>query len=234
MLDVRSLLSYDIVDTTDPVWCIGDVHGCLHEFDNLVTKIKILNPTATIIQLGDLIDRGPYFLELFQLCKQENIKLVMGNHELNFIAEHVGLKPCRSRERAITHEKMKSYTESDQDFILEMMYSMLPSITVGQHLLTHSPLTNSKMNFARASACTYALSRQGDLDNACYVNKNVHGHMHWEYVDIETQMKYNEKNVYNIDSGCVYGQYLLGFCLSHPTYIKEPSLKTYFVERKEK
>ena len=48
---------------------IGDIHGCIEEFEAL---LQILNPQREdrVILLGDLFDRGPSSWEVFQKVKQ--------------------------------------------------------------------------------------------------------------------------------------------------------------------
>ena len=60
---------------------IGDVHGCAWEFEKLLKKIKP-EPTDTIIQLGDLINKGPNSHDAIAIAQDCDISAVMGNHEL--------------------------------------------------------------------------------------------------------------------------------------------------------
>jgi serine/threonine protein phosphatase 1 len=66
------------------LFAIGDIHGCLHELDSLLTEI---NPTPqdTLITLGDVIDRGPdskgVIQRLIALKKKTNLIMLRGNHE---------------------------------------------------------------------------------------------------------------------------------------------------------
>ena len=82
-------------------YAIGDVHGCAVEYDLLYTKIindcLARGKRPRIIQLGDMIDRGPYFADLI-INDHADFK-VMGNHEYNFILEHYGYKPRSSAAR---------------------------------------------------------------------------------------------------------------------------------------
>ena len=72
---------------------IGDVHGCLHTFRELLTHWRPAE--ETLVQLGDLIDRGNYSPEVVELCRQlsldfsEKTVFLKGNHDWA-MAEHVG------------------------------------------------------------------------------------------------------------------------------------------------
>ena len=60
---------------------IGDVHGCLHELQELIT---LLNPSEkdTLVFTGDLVDRGPDSPGVVRYARSlPNTVLVQGNHE---------------------------------------------------------------------------------------------------------------------------------------------------------
>lgn len=67
---------------------IGDVHGCLDELKELITKLSI-NSSDTLYFIGDLIDRGPdssgVVKYVHSLATQYNLILILGNHEEKFL-----------------------------------------------------------------------------------------------------------------------------------------------------
>ncbi len=62
------------------VLIVGDIHGTLHEFEEL---LHVVGYTASdrLILLGDLIDRGPYGVECIRLAMQLGCEAMKGNHE---------------------------------------------------------------------------------------------------------------------------------------------------------
>ncbi len=59
----------------------GDIHGCYEEFIELINQIGITDKDE-IISLGDIVDRGPKSVELFEyFSTRKNAKVIMGNHE---------------------------------------------------------------------------------------------------------------------------------------------------------
>ena len=64
---------------------IADVHGCLHTFRELLTHWRPAE--ETLVQLGDLVDRGNYSPEVVELCRQlsqdfpEKTVFLKGNHD---------------------------------------------------------------------------------------------------------------------------------------------------------
>lgn len=66
------------------MFIIGDVHGCFLTLKKLITTI---GKTKEIISVGDLVDKGPKTCEVLDyVMSLENFKMVIGNHEVKFIA----------------------------------------------------------------------------------------------------------------------------------------------------
>ncbi|PJZ31353.1 metallophosphoesterase [Leptospira kmetyi] len=61
---------------------IGDIHGCYDELMSLLKALNFSEETDRIISVGDIVDRGPDSVKVYQFFK-ENPKhiVVMGNHE---------------------------------------------------------------------------------------------------------------------------------------------------------
>lgn len=59
-------------------YIIGDVHG---HYDTLMTLVARLPEDATLIFVGDLIDRGPKSAEVVKWVREHGCACVMGNHE---------------------------------------------------------------------------------------------------------------------------------------------------------
>ncbi len=68
-------------------YVIGDIHGC---YDELVQMLKVIDfkDSDRLILVGDYIDRGRQNYEMLRFISncQENILLLRGNHEEEFIA----------------------------------------------------------------------------------------------------------------------------------------------------
>lgn len=78
------------------VYAIGDIHGCIEQFDALIAKIDRdlkENPCERhmLVFLGDYVDRGPASKDVVQrLIKLESSKrecrFIMGNHDEGLLA----------------------------------------------------------------------------------------------------------------------------------------------------
>ena len=62
----------------EQIYLIGDVHGC---YDTLLKLVEQLPKNAKLVFCGDLIDRGPKSREVIAYIRNNNHKMVLGNHE---------------------------------------------------------------------------------------------------------------------------------------------------------
>lgn len=60
---------------------IGDVHGCLDEFDDLTYAVKYRQGVDRLISLGDLMDRGPEPAKCVKLARSYGAEVVQSNHD---------------------------------------------------------------------------------------------------------------------------------------------------------
>ena len=75
-----------------PIFAIGDLHGQLAWLDQLIAKLERLPewPTAQLVFLGDLVDRGPSVKQVVArvlelLAAKPGSTCVMGNHDLALV-----------------------------------------------------------------------------------------------------------------------------------------------------
>lgn len=68
---------------------MADIHGRFIEFQKMLEKIHFSPVSDKLIIIGDIIDRGPYPLELIKYCydNQDSVILLRGNHE-QFLIEY--------------------------------------------------------------------------------------------------------------------------------------------------
>lgn len=219
-------------------WCIGDVHGCAHEFGELIEKIVVDDYYSPIFQLGDLIDRGPYFSEVIDLISMYGIYQIIGNHEANFILESNNLKRCGSKPRQETHNKFNAYSESKQTYIRNTLFRSLTHAKINcddkTFLLTHAPFDVKIDNLGNKafSASKFCMCPKSYDEIDWEPNNNeyrIHAHQYWNYKPIEEQIKDNKRWL-NIDGGCVYGNELIAVRIPDFKVIKVNANKQYCKE----
>ena len=67
------------------IFAIGDIHGCIEEFKDLLQLIKPKS-SDRIILLGDLVNRGPDSIAVLRLASSlDNCVCLVGNHELRLL-----------------------------------------------------------------------------------------------------------------------------------------------------
>lgn len=109
---------------------VGDVHGQYEPFATILQHAGLidekLNWTGTrdrVIQMGDILDRGPYAEEANALldriqrqaaaCGGEVIRLV-GNHELEILLSNFSISGLRGAQAVLTRDKMTSQVLNGQ------------------------------------------------------------------------------------------------------------------------
>lgn len=75
------------------VYAIGDIQGCFESLMALLKKIQFDPQQDQLWLVGDLINRGSDSLSTLRYLYsiRQSIKVVLGNHDLHFIARHYGL-----------------------------------------------------------------------------------------------------------------------------------------------
>lgn len=195
------------------VFIIGDVHGCLH------TYLKLLEhwdpKSETLIQLGDLVDRGnhsPLVLELaFSLSMnfKGEVHFLMGNHE------HMMIKYLRGED------KQKIWLFNGGQQTLHQFETLDTDPDNFSTWLTSLPLfwENDAIMISHAGFSGIGLAEDPNNTHGLLWNRkpliNIHklqviGHTpQWD-----GQPKFNpESNSWNIDTGAYGGMCLTGIKL---------------------
>lgn len=60
---------------------IGDLHGCIDEFETLLKRLKLDFQKDRMFSVGDLVDRGPGSMACLRLLREPWFFAVKGNHE---------------------------------------------------------------------------------------------------------------------------------------------------------
>ena len=127
------------IKDTDNVYLIGDIHSSLESFRNILVDLFVnkkifeenekflkLKKGNYIIFLGDLVDRGPYSIEVLLIAltlkkhNLEQVHIINGNHEDEPTYKHYGFKT----------EINKEINDSDYNQIenIEYILDRLPTV----------------------------------------------------------------------------------------------------------
>ena len=80
-------------------YAIGDLQGCLDQFDALTARLP---DAKRFIFVGDLVNRGPQSLDTLRRVKQlvdaDRAVTVLGNHDLHLLAVAAGIRPLHDND----------------------------------------------------------------------------------------------------------------------------------------
>lgn len=81
-------------------YAIGDIQGCYKQLRKLLKKVEFSVNTDTLWCVGDLINRGPNSFDTLKFLQDidDCTRIVLGNHDLHFIALHERCAPVRGKD----------------------------------------------------------------------------------------------------------------------------------------
>lgn len=221
---------------------VGDIHGCLDEFEDLLHKVSYRRNYDRLILLGDLIDRGPKSVEMVQRARSMDLECLMGNHE------YVFLKWYRSNKKI--YDAKKYYTEfSDED--VNYIAQMPHYIKVNDTILVHAGLKPGKqLENQKKDDCMYL--RYTDINGEFISMRKVHelgkeasgAHFWTEFWKGPESVVYGHNvhsfsdplieevtpgvTCYGIDTGCCFGGTLTALILETKQIVQVPARRTYY------
>ncbi len=122
---------------------VGDIHGCLEEFDELLKTTEFKRGNDRLVLLGDLVDRGPDPVGVVRRARELKAESVLGNHEEKHLRwrrhefkrrNHPGY---RNPMKPFTGERLTEhlgYSEDDWAYIEAMPFT----IDLGNWVAVHA------------------------------------------------------------------------------------------------
>lgn len=114
---------------------MGDIHGCVDEFNDLLLKLKYNSNDDRLILGGDLIDRGPKSVEMVRQAREMNLECVMGNHEYKFLTWYKN----QGTNMKNIYDSYPHYTKFDEKDI-NYMAQMPLYIKIDNYIIVHAGL----------------------------------------------------------------------------------------------
>lgn len=214
---------------------IGDIHGCYYELQQLLDKSGI-SDTDSIIALGDLCNRGPEPLEVFQFFQNTpNAQSIMGNHEWNHIRAMTGDLPPRFAT-LLTYWMMGDKYPDFLNYIQGLpLYIDLPDALILHGFFEpYTPLEQQeKPMLLGVMSAENRLHKTYDAPWYTYYDAEkplIVGHRDYS----GEQKPFTHKNVYSIDTRCVYGGSLTGLLLPEFTLISVPARRDHWSKLQRK
>ena len=81
-------------------YVVGDIQGCYKALGELLRKVKFSAARDKLWCVGDLVNRGPKSLDTLRFLQDMDhaTELVLGNHDLHFIAVNESCAPAHSKD----------------------------------------------------------------------------------------------------------------------------------------
>lgn len=98
------------------IYAIGDLQGCFFSLQSLLNALNFNTREDELWLVGDLVNRGKGSLEVLDWCykNQKNIKVVLGNHDLHFLAVALKAKSIGNKdtiETILSDKNLSKYVD---------------------------------------------------------------------------------------------------------------------------
>lgn len=210
---------------------IGDVHGCADEFEELLNALE-LQSDDRVIQVGDLVNRGPDSHGVLELVREYKVEAILGNHELRLLrAQNKGGK---SLLKSYDHTTIKKLTDEDWDYLRALpkfKYGATEDVVVvhggflpdqpwqtqAVDLITNIQVIDKKGKAAKRSDAPDAKPWADFWGGSPFV---IYGHTPRPNV-------LERPGSMGIDTGCVYGGHLTAFVTDDRSLVQVRARKAY-------
>jgi len=145
-------------------YAIGDIQGCYHAFQALLTRINFDPKQDQLWLVGDLINRGSGSLEVLRWCyqHQDNLKVVLGNHDLHALVVANGIVRAH---RGDTFDAL--FAADDCDILLDWLRHQHLIYYQDNYLMVHAGLLPQ---WTVPQAMTYASEVEKALQGSHYLD----------------------------------------------------------------
>jgi len=198
---------------------IGDVHGCIEELAELLEKFSPNNGDK-VYQTGDLINKGPNSPATLEFVIKRNIQCVMGNHEAKL------LMILNKAHEERTPKELKLLDSVQKPEWIAGIVSKFPMwIDTGKELLLHAGLEPGKNILEEMSSKNILTIRLWNekpwYEQTAWKDRQViFGH--WAMNGL-VDFPYAK----GLDTGCVYGKVLTGYCPEENKFYQVAAKKVY-------
>lgn len=208
------------------LFAIGDIHGCINPFNDLLEKISLTKEDKLIL-LGDYIDRGPNskavldkIIELKQLGF--NITPLLGNHEIMLLraiesTKYFDMWMLNGGWTTLENFKCTNPNEIPEKY--KSLISDMPYfLKFNNYLFVHAGFNDSIDDPFTDLESMLWIRKTEYTPQFIQENTIVHGHTPIPLSQLKDSLNTKPK-VINLDSGCVYNKrsemgFLSAYCFS--------------------
>lgn len=209
---------------------VGDLHGCLSELDALLARFAFRPGTDALYSVGDVIGKGPDVPGTLRRLRDLGARAVQGNHDFSLLEaarnESAGIKP-----------KYRDYLDSlgkERAQWLAWIGSWPFHLDLGDILMVHAGLQPGVADPAAMPPRILTqirtwdgkgenLDREGDPPwFECVVPGKTVVFGHWARRGLVDRPGFK-----GLDTGCVYGGRLTGWCPEEDRFVQVDAAKEY-------
>jgi len=233
------------METKERTIIIGDVHGCIDEFNELIHKLSYDKKTDRLILLGDLIDRGPDSVAVVRRAREMDLECVMGNHEFKFMK---WFRSVGSQNDVYgRHPHYTQFSDEDINYISRMSEYIQIDNTVIVHAGLRAGISLSNQHKDDLYYLRYmdADSKFISLKKISKLGKEatgahfwtefwkgpetvVYGHNVHSYEDPLIEEVAPGVMCYGLDTGCCFGGKLTALILETKEIVQVQAKRTYY------
>jgi len=210
---------------------IGDVHGCAVEFEELLEALE-LQPEDRVIQLGDLINRGPDSHGAIELARMYQVEPILGNHELRLLtARREGRGELL---KDYDHPTVKQLTGKDWDFLEKLPKFKYDGIR--ELICVHGGFLPNRLWSTQPVELTTSIqvidkngqpAKRSDAPDAPAWADSWTGPQFVIYGHTPRPNVREHPYALGIDTGCVYGGHLTAVDVDSRSLVQVRARKTY-------
>ena len=196
---------------------VGDVHGCLQEYDELVARFA---PSSNdcIVHVGDLIARGPESIGVIRRARDLGAIVIRGNHEERLLQWRA--TPEQIKMHATHLEVARALSAEEWEWLGQTPLWM--DFPEHQVRVVHAGVDPTETEFLRQTPFTLMNIRTVGTSSRSWAAEYdqephiVFGHHAAEGLQLHAHAT-------GLDTGCVYGGQLTGLVLEHGQRPFEPA-----------
>lgn len=224
---------------------VGDIHGCIVEFDELIKTLSYNKESDGLILLGDLIDRGPDSVGVVARAREMDLECVMGNHDYKFLKwfRSVG----STNDVYDRHPHYTKFSDADINYIARMSNyikldntvivhaGLRPRVSLSNQMkedLYYIRYLDKDMRFVSLKKINKfgkeALGARFWTEFWTGPESVVYGHNVHSYSDPLIEQVATDVTCYGLDTGCCFGGRLTALILETKEIVQIQAKEIYY------
>ena len=211
---------------------VGDLHGCADELSELLSRFAFVPDSDSLFSVGDVVGKGPKPRETLSLLKRFNARIVLGNHDASCLNAAALPESQRSDSQNFYLASLGDSAERDS-WLAEIatwpVYIEEPDIILVHAGLEPGVSQLSKMNRKFLYTIRTWDGKGEDLKSEsnppwfeCVSPEKTVVFGHWAKRGLIDLPRFK-----GLDTGCVYGRALTGWCPEENRFYQVQARKAY-------